>query len=68
MVKVTHNSNEEYEVEKILNKRKFRRKDRYLVQWKGYTTKEDIWELRENLGNARDLVEKFKKEYEEGLM
>jgi len=67
MVKVTHNSNEEYEVEKILNKRKFRRKDRYLVQWKGYTTKEDIWELRENLGNARDLVEKFKKEYEEGL-
>jgi len=67
MVKVTHNSNEEYEVEKILNKRKFRRKDRYLVQWKGYTTKEDIWELRENLGNARDLVEKFKKEYKEGL-
>jgi len=67
MVKVTHNSNEEYEVEKILNKRKFRRKDRYLVQWKGYTTKEDIWELRENLGNARDSVEKFKKEYEEGL-
>jgi len=38
-----------------------------LVQWKGYTTKEDIWELRENLGNARDLVEKFKKEYKEGL-
>lgn len=64
---MTHNSNEEYEVEKILNKRKFRRKDRYLVQWKGYTTKEDIWELRENLGNARDLVEKFKKEYKEGL-
>ena len=26
----------EYEVEKILNKKKFRGKDRYLVRWKGY--------------------------------
>ena len=32
---------EEYKVEKILNKRKFREKDRYLVQWKGYTVEED---------------------------
>ena len=36
---------EEYKVEKILNKRKFRGKDRYLVQWKGYTAEEDTWEL-----------------------
>ena len=56
---------EEYKVEKILNKRKFRGKDRYLVQWKGYTAEEDTWELRENLGNARDLVERFKEEYGE---
>jgi len=32
---------EEYEVEKILNKKKFRGKDRYLVRWKGYTVEED---------------------------
>jgi len=52
-------------VEKILNKRKFRGKDRYLVQWEGYIAEEDTWEPRENLGNARDLVERFKEEYEE---
>ena len=54
---------EEYKVEKILNKRKFREKDRYLVQWKGYTVEEDTQEPRENLGNARDLVERFEEEY-----
>ena len=56
---------EEYEVEKILNKRKFRGKDRYLVQQKGYTVEEDTWKPKENLGNARDLVERFKEEYRE---
>jgi len=33
---------EEYKVEKILNKRKFRERDKYLVWWKGYIAKEDI--------------------------
>jgi len=56
---------EEYKVEKILNKRKFRGKDWYLVWWKGYTAEEDTWELKENLGNAKDLVKKFKEEYGE---
>jgi len=32
---------EKYEMEKILNKKKFREKDQYLVWWKGYTVKED---------------------------
>jgi len=35
------NKEEEYKIEKILNKRKFREKDRYLVQWKEYTAEED---------------------------
>jgi len=32
---------EEWEVEQILNKRKVRGKDKYLVQWKGFTAKSD---------------------------
>ena len=56
---------EEYEVEKILNKKKFRGKDWYLVWWKGYMVEEDTWEPRENLGNMEDLVKEFKEEYSE---
>ena len=56
---------EEYKVEKILNKRKFRRKDRYLVQQRGYIVEEDTWEPRENLENAQKLVNRFKEEYRE---
>jgi len=54
---------EEWEVEKIMNKRQVQGKDKYLVRWKGCTAEEDTWESRENLKNASDLVEEFKKEY-----
>ena len=58
---------EEYKVEKILNKRKFRGNDRYLVQQKGYTAEKDTWEPKENLGNVEDLVREFEKEYRENI-
>jgi len=54
---------EEFEVEKILNKRMVWGKEKFLVQWKGYTVEEDTWENRENLGNAKELVEEFEREY-----
>ena len=54
---------EEWEVEKIMNKRWVRERDKYLVRWKGCTAEEDTWKSRENLKNASDLVEEFKKEY-----
>ena len=54
-------------MKKILNKRKFRGRDRYLVQWRGYMVKEDTWEPRENLGNIQELVDKFKEKYREGV-
>ena len=54
---------EEWEVEKIMNKRKVRGKEKYLVRWKGCTAEEDTWESRENLRNAMELVEEFEKEY-----
>ena len=53
-------------MEKILNKRKFRERGRYLVQWRGYTVEENTWEPRENLVNAQELVDRFEKEYREG--
>ena len=56
---------EEFEVEKILNKRTVQEKVKFLVQWKGYMAEEDTWENRENLENAKKLVEEFKREYGE---
>ena len=56
---------EEFEVEKILNKRVIRGKEKFLVRWKGYTAEVDTWESRENLGNAKELVEEFEREYGE---
>ena len=49
----------EWEVEKILNKRKIREVDKYLVQWKGFTAESDTWEKEEDLKNAKRLVEDF---------
>jgi len=56
---------EEFEVEKILNKRTIRGKEKFLVRWKGYIVEEDTWESRENLKNAKKLVEEFEREYRE---
>ena len=44
-------------------KRKVREKDKFLVQWKGFTAEGDTWESRENLQNAGDLLRKFEEEY-----
>ena len=38
---------EEWEVEKILNKRKVRKKDKFLVWWKGFIAERDTWESRD---------------------
>ena len=54
---------EEWEVEKILNKQQIRGKDKYLVQWKGFTAESDTWEGRENLGNAKEVIKEFEREY-----
>jgi len=54
---------EEWEVEKILNKRKIRGKDKFLVRWKGFMAEGDTWESRENLQNAGDLLREFEEEY-----
>jgi len=42
-----------------------RKKEKFLVRWKGYTVEEDTWENRENLENMKELVEEFKRIYGE---
>jgi len=49
----------EWEVEKILNKKKIKGVEKYLVRWKGFTAEEDTWEKLENLKNAEEALEKF---------
>ena len=52
---------EEWEVEKILNKKKVRNMEKYLIRWKGFTAEEDTWERRENLKNVEKLIEEFER-------
>ena len=52
---------EEQKVEKILNKKKIREVEKYLVWWKGFTAEGDTWEQRENLKNAGELIEEFEQ-------
>jgi len=52
-------------VKRILNKRIVQRKEKFLVRWKGYIVEEDTWESKENLENAKELVEEFEREYGE---
>jgi len=58
---------EEWEVERILNKQRVREKDKYLVCWKGFTAESDTWEERENLENAKEAIEEFEKEYQRDM-
>lgn len=51
---------EEFEVEKILEKRKIGKKIEYLVKWKGYDNISDnTWESIQNLKNAMESVDEF---------
>ena len=52
---------EEWEVEKILNKKKIRGVQTYLIWWKGFTVKGDTWKRRENLKNTEELIKKFER-------
>jgi len=54
---------EEYEVKKIMNKRRRYSKWEYLVRWKGYMAEKDLWEKETNLKNAKEVVEEYEKEY-----
>ena len=52
---------EEWEVEKILNKKKIRGVEKYLIRWKGFTAEGDTWERKENLKNAEEAIKEFEE-------
>jgi len=58
---------EEWEVERILNKWRVRGKDKYLVHWKGFTAESNTWEGRENLKNTQEAIKEFEKEYRQDM-
>ena len=53
---------EEYAVEKIVDKRYLNGRINYLIKWKGYDDKDNTWEPIDNLF-CSDLIEKFEKTY-----
>jgi len=52
---------EEWEVEKILNKRKVRGVVKYLVQWKRFMAEHNSWEREKDLENAKEVVAEFER-------
>jgi len=52
---------EEWEVEKVLNKKKIRGVEKYLIRWKGFTAEGDTWERKENLKNVEELIKEFEQ-------
>jgi transposase InsO family protein len=50
---------QEYEVEKILDYKIFRKTPKWLVQWKGYPLEDATWEPKSSLGNAEDALKEF---------
>ena len=67
LLPVINEGEEEWEVERILNKRRVRGKDKYLVRWKGFMAESDTWEGRENLKNAKEAIEEFEEEYRQDM-
>lgn len=53
-------SNNEYEVEAIIDSRKSKDRTKYLIRWKGYDESDDTWEFEDTL-NCPDLIKAFHK-------
>jgi chromobox protein 1 len=54
----------EYDVEKILDKKKVGGQWKYLIKWEGWNNPEDLtWEPLEHLDNVPHIVQKFEEEW-----
>ena len=48
-----------FEVENIINSKRFGRTIKYRVHWKGYDKTDDMWEPFENIKQVMDLIRVF---------
>jgi len=58
-IELDEDTEQEYEVEEILDKTRVNGQVRYLVKWKGYTNDENTWEPISNLTDCRQAIKKF---------
>ncbi|XP_060630749.1 chromodomain Y-like protein [Anolis sagrei] len=59
-------SEELYEVERIVDKRKNKKgKTEYLVRWKGYESEDDTWEPEQHLVNCVEYIHEFNRHHNE---
>ena len=58
---VTVDDHEEWEVEKILDKRTLRGQTKYLVKWDGWPIDESTWEPAENVSHLTHHLREFEK-------
>lgn len=56
-------TDEVYEIEKIVKKRTRKGKSEYLIKWKDYPEEENTWEAEENI-YAKDMLDEFNKQNE----
>ena len=56
---ITNTSDDEFEVEALLDDRIRRNKLQYLVKWKGYPLHEATWEPATHLENARKVLQEY---------
>ena len=59
VVKSINDGEDEWEIEKLVAKRKRRNRIEYLVRWKGWSSEYDEWKTVDQLNNARRLMKEY---------